>query len=48
MDTYTKHFCFEFFNIFKYIKITFQIKGAYAPEIKKASLAKKDYLYQDH
>jgi hypothetical protein len=37
MDMYTKHFCFEFFDIFKYIKNEFQIKGAYAPESKKAS-----------
>jgi hypothetical protein len=34
---YTKHFCFEFFDILKYIKIAFQIKGVYAPESKKAS-----------
>jgi hypothetical protein len=37
MDMYRKHFCFEFFYIFKYIKNAFQIKGAYAPESKKAS-----------
>jgi hypothetical protein len=37
MDMYTKHFCFEFVDIFKYIKNAFQIKGAYAPESKKAS-----------
>jgi hypothetical protein len=32
-------FCFEFFDVFKYIKNIFQIKGAYAPESKKASPA---------
>jgi hypothetical protein len=36
MDMYTKHFCFEFFDIFKYIKNAFQIKGAYTPKSKKA------------
>jgi hypothetical protein len=37
MDMYTKHFCFNFFDMFKYIKHAFQIKGANAPESKKAS-----------
>jgi hypothetical protein len=31
-----KMFFFDFFNIFKYIKNEFQIKGAYAPESKKS------------
>jgi hypothetical protein len=30
-------FLFQFFDIFKFIKNAFQIKGAYAPESKKAS-----------
>jgi hypothetical protein len=37
MEMYTKHFYFDFFDIFKYIKNVFQIKGAYAPGSKKAS-----------
>jgi hypothetical protein len=32
MEMYTKYF----FDIFKYIKNAFQIKGAYAPENKKS------------
>jgi hypothetical protein len=39
MDTYTKYFCFEFFDIFKYIKNAFQIKDAYAPKRKNLSLS---------
>jgi hypothetical protein len=37
MDMYIKHFCFNFFDIFKYIKNAFQIKSAYAPEQKSLS-----------
>jgi hypothetical protein len=36
MDMYTNIFV-SIFDIFKYIKNAFQIKGAYEPESKKAS-----------
>jgi hypothetical protein len=35
MEMYTKYFCLEFFDSFKYVKNEFQIKGTYAPEQKK-------------
>jgi hypothetical protein len=35
MERYTKHFYLEIFDHFKYVKNTFQINCAYAPERKR-------------
>jgi hypothetical protein len=43
---YTKHFCLEFFDIFKYVKNAFQIKGAYAHESKKSMSTKDSLIWQ--